>query len=161
MKRIIAMAALTAILAGCATANRDYNPTRRPVFPEAEYAALAKTGSATVTGQLFMRTRGGDVKTGAGDTIYLNPVTSYSAFAYEHRSDPDGMTDADPRLFPYMRNTVADATGRFTFKNVPDGEYYLSGKVTWEVPNMATQGGTIWKQITVKNGESVEAMLTK
>jgi hypothetical protein len=167
MKRILLAATIAASLIGCA-APRVYIPTpiERPPFPEAEYAALAKTGTATVTGQAFLKTRGGDVKTAAGNGVYLNPVTSYSKFAYDHRNSYDGLTPTDPRFVTYLRQTVADGSGRFTFKNVPDGEYYLSSSVTWETPTgykfaMETQGGTIWKVIRVERGESVDVVLTQ
>ena len=123
MERMLLAAVAAASLASCA-APRVYVPTpiERPPFPEAEYAALAKTGTATVTGQAFLKTRGGDVKTGAGNAVYLNPVTSYSKFAYDHRLAYDGLSPVDQRMNAYLRQTVADASGRFSFKNVPDGE---------------------------------------
>lgn len=40
---------------------------------EAEYATLEKTGTAVVTGQVFLKTRAGDVKPGADNVVYLNP----------------------------------------------------------------------------------------
>lgn len=170
MKRLLLTAALASTLAGCMP-TYTYTPplmVQRPAFPSAEYAALPTAGSATVTGQAFLKTRGGDVKTGAGNTIYLEPVTSYSTFAYSYKDYRGQLTPAAPQLEQYKRSAIADATGRFTFKNVPEGKYYLSGRVTWEVPNfsqygsyMSTQGGDIWKTITVKNGEQLEVMLTE
>jgi hypothetical protein len=170
MKRLLLIAALTATVAGCMP-RYTYTPppmVQRPAFPSAEYEALPKTGSATVTGQAFLKTRGGDVKTGAGNTIYLEPVTSYSTFGYVHKDYRGRLSPVAPELEQYKRSVVADATGRFTFKDVPEGKYYLSGKVSWEVPQfsqygsyMSTQGGDIWKTIIVKNGQQLEVMLTE
>jgi hypothetical protein len=184
MKRYILVTVVGAVLAGCGTPNNapitdasstfkvekatNPTPTARPTFPETEYAALSKAGAAVVSGQAFLKTRGGDVKVGAGNSIYLHPVTSYSTFERLHIGDPGGLAPYDPRVINYMRETIADATGRFTFKKVPDGEYYLAGKIKWEVPHisrygsyMETQGGWIWKTVAVKNGEPVEVMLTE
>jgi hypothetical protein len=170
MKRLLLTAALATTVAGCMPMY-TYTPPlmiQRPAFPSAEYAALPKTGTATVTGQAFLKTRGGDVKTGAGNPIFLEPVTSYSTFAYSHKDYSGPLTPPAPQLEQYKRSVIADASGRFTFRNVPDGNYYLSGRVSWEVPNiskytsyMSTQGGDIWKTITVKDGQSVEVMLTE
>lgn len=168
MKNLILTAALAATLVGCAAPVRyALEPLQRPPFPEAEYATLPKSGKGTVSGQAFMKTVGGDVKLGAGSTINLNPVTSYSKWASENRAYAGGVTPYDPRLLQYMRQTIADGSGRFSFKDVPDGEYFVTGAVTWQAvqggayPRLAQQGGVIWKMITVKNGESVEVMLTQ
>lgn len=166
MKKIILTAALASTLVGCGTYTPP-SPAMRPPFPEAEYAALSRTGSATVSGQAFLKTRGGDVKTGAGNAVYMVPVTSYSIFAYDNRDAYAGLTQPDPRMSGFTRETIADASGRFSFKNVPDGNYYIKARVTWEVPSggkysyMSTQGGDLWKTISVKNGESVEVIVTE
>jgi hypothetical protein len=166
MKRVLSTTLFAAVIVGCASERPTITPLPRPPFPEAEYAALPKTGTGVVTGQAFLKTRGGDVKTGAGNTIYLNPVTSYSKYAYEFRYSSGGIAPPDPRIYGYMRETIADASGRFTFRNVPAGEYYVTGKVTWEAPtgyqhSMQTQGGAIWKPVTVDDGATVEVMLTR
>ena len=64
------------LITGCIT---EYSKTiQRIEFPIAEYEMLNRKGTGIVTGQAFLRTRSGDVKTTAGDEILLNPVTSYS-----------------------------------------------------------------------------------
>lgn len=156
----LALAAL--ILAGCATP-----PVARMAFPEAEYAALPKTGTGTVKGQAFMKTRGGDVKTAAGNTVMLNPVTSYSIEWYE-KSYLTGkkITQADSRINPHCIVKTADAGGNFTFKNVPPGEYFITTVVFWEAPtgyqgSLMQQGGNISKRIKVINEEETEVILSR
>ena len=166
MTRILLAAAIAATLAACAAPNPYVPPApiQRPAFPEAEYQALRTTGTATVTGQVFLKTRGGDVKVGAGNPVYLNPVTSYSTFAWTHHKEVQGMTEPDPRIHKYMRTTTADGSGRFSFKDVPAGRYYVTGLVSWEAPQagrLVRQGGTIWKEITIKDGEAIEVMVTQ
>jgi hypothetical protein len=167
MKKAFLIAATAAAMSGCAMPAYTPPPQiQRPEFPEAEYAALPKNGTATVTGQAFLKTRGGTVKTGAGNKIFLEPATSYTTFEHDHRYSNGYLTPTDPRSRQYIRDTIADASGHFTFKNIPNGSYYLSGQVTWEAPTgykfaMERQGGWIYKTITVKNGESLEVMLTE
>ena len=167
MKRLIIIAALAISVTGCATRRAPPPPLlARPTFPIAEYEALPKTGSGAVTGQAFLKTRGGDVKTGAGNKIYLYPVTSY--LLWDEANSRSKKTSIDSRFYEFRRETIADASGRFTFKNVPNGDYKLTGEVTWQVPQvtkyssyMSTQGGWITKMITVANGETTEIMLTE
>jgi hypothetical protein len=76
MGRFVLM--LVAILTvSCYSAPRTEMPRLVP-FNEDEYLPYAGDGDATITGQAFLKTRGGDVKYGAGNTIFMNPVTSYS-----------------------------------------------------------------------------------
>jgi hypothetical protein len=164
MKRVLLAASIAATLVGCAAPQRQV--VQRPPFPEAEYAMLEKEGTATVTGQAFLKTRGGDVKTGAGNFVYLNPATTYSKFLYDRRNQSVSFSPPDTRLLVYVRKTVADASGRFNFKNVPAGEYYVTGEVIWEAPvgyqgSLVRQGGVIWKLVSVQEGEAVEVMVTQ
>ena len=136
-------------------------------FPEDEYKALAKVGNAVVNGQAFLKTRGGDVKTAAGNEVVLNPVTSYSLEWYEKSYVPGmPMVSADSRIEAFIRKQIADGNGRFTFKNVPPGEYFVTTKVIWEAPtgyqgSLQRQGGWITKRVTVKSDEEIDVILTR
>jgi len=160
MKRSCLALLIASLLSACAVKQ----PLQRPHFPEHEYSALEKQGTSTVTGQAFLKTRGGDVKTAAGSPVLLNPVTSYSKFAYENRFAPGGLTPIDPRLNDYLRKTTADASGRFSFKNIPAGYYFVTTSVTWEAPTgagLVRQGGILWKQVEVGNDEVEEIIITQ
>lgn len=156
---------LTVLLFGCAAPVQK--PASRMPFPEAEYLALSKTGTAIVRGQAFLKTRGGDVKTAAGNQVLLNPVTSYSLEWYEKAYLPNRpLEDADPRIKAYIATQIADGSGRFTFKNVPAGEYFVTTDVMWESPTgyqgaLQVQGGKVSKRIKVNEGEEVEVIVTR
>ncbi len=161
MKKIFTVAAAFVLVAGCA--NRRPPAPPLPPFPEAEYAALEKSGNAGVKGQLFMKTRGGEVRKGAGVRILLRPKTNYAMAA------ASGVRPGrDYRLSTYDRSTVSDGDGKFEFKEIPAGEYILSGHMTWSVfmpgtfgPIEQVQGGTVAEYVTVESGKVQEVMLTK
>jgi len=165
MKQFLLLA-IMGLLSGCATTT----DLQRMPFPENEYQALPKTGTATVKGQAFMKTRGGDVKTAAGNEVWLNPVTSYSIEWYEKFYLPTisntsplrdiKTTPPDPRLTKYILIQIADGDGRFTFKNAPPGEYFVTTAVTWYV-GKELQGGFVTKRITVKDGEETDVIVTR
>ena len=163
MRRLV-LFTLVVLLSACATMAP---PQSRMPFPENEYQVLAKSGSATVKGQAFLKTRGGDVKTAAGNEVILNPVTSYSMEWYEKSYIPGKrMVEPDQRLFNFVRKQVADGNGRFTFKNVPPGEYFVTTIITWEAPtgyqgSLRLQGGTVTKRITVINGDEIDIVVTR
>ncbi|MFI4910234.1 MAG: hypothetical protein ACIAQZ_01060 [Sedimentisphaeraceae bacterium JB056] len=159
MIRLFIVLIATLLIQGCAV-----KPVQRIPFPVSEYNSLQKEGTGVVVGQAFLRTRGGDIKTAAGQDVFLNPITSYSKqwynVAYKEKKP---MTEPDPLYSDYIYTKVADADGRFTFKDVPPGDYYLTTNVLWEIPagySMVKQGGLVTKKITVTNGETVEIILT-
>ncbi len=164
--RLIISLAFLAALAGCVTQQAKPTVARIP-FPESEYTQLKKEGTSTIRGQAFLKTRGGDVKVAAGEEIQLNPVTSYSNQWYEEnylKQNP--ISQGDPRQQDYIRKKIADGSGRFEFKNIPAGEYYVTAKVTWEAPTgyqgaLQTQGGFISKRVKVTDREDVEVILTR
>lgn len=152
------------MVAGCQT----IEPIERISFPEPEYTALPTTGTARIQGQAFLKTVGGDVKTAAGNAVYLNPVTSYSEqwYASYVTNRPLDPADPDPRLKEYLRETTADGEGRFEFTDVPAGEYFVTTSVVWGVPTgsygtISQQGGTVTKRISVKDGETIKIIITR
>jgi len=136
---------------------------RQAHFVESEYAPYAGEGTATICGLAYIKTQRGEFKYGAGNETYLNPVTSYSTEWYTvgvigGRS----LTKANPKVLPYNRATRADSEGRFCFENIPSGDYYLACPVIWVYgANSAIKGGMAYAQVTVKDGETVNAVLTR
>ncbi|MDL4864656.1 hypothetical protein NPJ88_020210, partial [Halomonas elongata] len=77
--------------------DRDIGRVARQVdFPEDEYAALEKTGNAALSGRLTLDTASGTV-IGAGQTVSVAPVTTYSAEAAEQALAGRAVERADPR----------------------------------------------------------------
>lgn len=163
MKRAFSAVLITAFMTGCAT----MAVVQRPDFDPAEYAGLdERTGTGIVSGQVFLRTRGGEVRYGAGSEVILNPVTSYSRFWYEvGHVQRKQISPPDPRLDRYLITTQADGNGNFRFENVPAGDYYLTSSVFWEVPvgiyTSQPQGGFISEPVTVVDGSEIRQMLTR
>ena len=167
MKKLIALAVIASMsLTGCGGAiwSIPSAPIQRISFPEKEYTELKTNGNAKITGQVFAKTRGGDVKFGAGNTVMLNPVTSYSNQWYkEVYMLRNNISEGDIRQQQYIRKTIANGHGNFTFNNIPVGDYYLVSVITWEVAygsTMHQQGGLIVEKVSVKENDVIEVMLT-
>lgn len=162
MKHVWIPIILAVALSGCVT---QQPPVQRISFPVAEYDALPKTGTGSVTGQAFLRTVGGDVKYGAGSEVYLQPVTAYTTQWYEvNVLGGRQLTNPDPRASQGQLRTQADGNGNFTFTNVPPGNYYLSAAVRWSAPSqygLLPQGGVVVKTIAVADGKQTTQMLTE
>ncbi|MCG3743078.1 hypothetical protein EXA18_06195 [Vibrio cincinnatiensis] len=165
--------ALVTLLSGCANVMAP-TVVQRIDFPAHEYEALEKEGTGKVSGQVFLKTKGGDVKYGAGSKVWLNPKTSYSdqwysiqqqnnfkvyGYGLKTLSEPSSAESA--KVFEFIKETQADGFGNFSFSDVPQGTYYLTSGVTWEAPGGALQGGFIVQIINVKNNQETTIMLTR
>lgn len=112
-----------------------------------------------------MRTEYGP-RFGAGETVSLNPVTSYSTFWYENNIIGDrALADPDPRLDAHILRTTADGSGTFQFERVPAGDYYLVSNVRWSEPGyyvgtISTRQRYIVERVTVSNGVNLRHILT-
>jgi hypothetical protein len=150
-------------VSGCATPPQ---PVKRAAqFIESEYAPYGLPGTSTITGQAFLKTRGGDVKFGAGNIVALNPVTSYSTEWYEkYVIQGLPISHADPRADKYLWKTIADGNGNFHFSNLPAGDYYLMCSIRWEVPSeygLVPSGGIAHARVTVAPNKEVKVVLTR
>ncbi|WP_330113946.1 hypothetical protein SA496_14330 [Pseudomonas sp. JS3066] len=160
MRAVVPLLALT-LMAGCAQAPK---PIEFGTFPVSEYQALPKTGTSTIAGQIFMKTRGGDVKYGAGTEVVLVPVTSYTTPLLEAYQQDRPITAPDPRVKEYSRRMLTDGTGSFRFEKVPGGSYYVIGSVSWEAPTqwgLSKQGGHLLSPVTVEEGQEARVIVTK
>jgi len=133
-------------------------------FPVEEYSRLARTGSATVEGSIYLYDSTGRKIYGRQTRLYLNPVTSYSRQWYrESYLGGRKMDKADPRLFNYLKFTTSDQSGHFAFYGVPAGNYYLIGVVRCgsECGYDTPQNIRVAKEITVPAGGTVQVDLSK
>jgi hypothetical protein len=130
-------------------------------FNENEFLPYARFGTSTIQGQAFLKTRGGEVRYAAGNTVYLMPVTSYSREIYSFREMP---SQVDERLYIFLRTTTADGSGNFEFKNIPAGEYYIECGIFWEYVGrfgLGRTGDNVKIQTKVGSNQVLKVVLTK
>jgi hypothetical protein len=156
-------------LASCVTTPQRKLSVAAPwVQSDAEF--IFKDGSATITGQAFMRQQGGGVVTAAGDQVALVPYTAYAEERLRgiyRGGEFSAHDEAHVAVYPdvadyrhFKRQTTADSTGRFTFKNITAGRYFIIAKVEWLVGN-ALQGGSLKKLVVVRQDQTVDVILSQ
>jgi hypothetical protein len=153
-----------ALASACGVQPREHAPTWTPLpFDEAEYAALPKTGTDVVRGQVLASTGEGQVRKGAREEVLLIPATTYRDQWYIEKlmQGKAATAEQDARYSKYDRRSVTDADGRFEFIDVPPGPYYVLGRVVWSVaaPGGAMQGGLLIRKVQVENGRTTQVNL--
>jgi putative hemolysin len=149
------------LLAGCAA------PTHQMATPfrATDFEWSQGKGSANISGQAFLKTRGGDVKTCAGNDVVMVPENAYTReLLTAARAGKDSRGSWDARYQHFRRTTICDAQGGFTFREIPPGPWLVGTTVQWEAPGTSyianMQGGWLSQSVTTREGETKEIILT-
>ena len=153
-------------LMSCFSANLQQRREKRKPYNPVEYQYIKTLGTSTIRGQIFIPQRDGTTRPGSGNVITLNPATSYSEEFYI-KTVQNGIPIEEPdlRVLKYIRKTVADDAGKFVFKNIAKGKYYIYSPIVYEIPN--PNGGYkkmdayVYKTLNIGKGEEEEVKLTR
>ena len=105
-----------------------------------KYVGYAGEGSTSITGQAFLRQRGGGVVTCAGSPVIAVPVGHFF-----DRISPAYLQDLQPGALSLIRQTTCDAAGNFRFSRLPAEKWRVVTNVTWETADRLDkfQGGVL------------------
>ena len=149
-------------LCGCAPTAPIQPYVIETAYRDSDFKPYGAPGSATLTGQAFLKTVGGDVKTCAGNKVTLAPATAYNLEALSHLSS---LPVTDPRAKAAAKTAICDAEGKFEFDSVPPLKWIVVTLVTWGVPqvedgifgpvvNTEEQGGALTQIADLKPGHN-------
>jgi hypothetical protein len=164
MKKIVLMMMVMGLVVGCA-------PVRPPQWDEVstvaekEYTTYMKPGTATLTGQAFLVQNGGQTVKAAGQTVTLDPATTIGTEWWQKAGnnwEKRNFTHPSQIFTAARKTTTADAEGRFKFKNLAPGKYYVRTDITWMAGGYyGIQGGLVGGLIDVKDSQENETILNK
>jgi hypothetical protein len=125
---------VTAVILGLGNACA---PTPHHVpFTEADYVSYLDSGTGVIRGEAVVTLKGGEVKMGAEDMVFLIPATPYTREWFDEVIVREKtIAGPDPRALRATRSTTTDRLGRFAFSNLPPGEYLVTCNITWDVPS--------------------------
>jgi hypothetical protein len=157
-----ALIMLVAALLLCSCVAPHPAAPRLQTFNEADYRFSLQDGTATVSGEAFLTTRGGEIRPGAGRVVQLIPVTPYTTEVFERQFiNRERLTPrVEKRLDRYVRVLNADSRGEFRFEHVPAGSYYLLCLILWEVDYEETRVAALGR-VTVGEGEQKRVVVTR
>jgi hypothetical protein len=161
MSRFMILAVVIIMLCGCASLSRTQPLTS--TFNPQTHEAFATQGGATVRGQAFQRTQGGEVRYAAGRLVELFPATSYGNEIISVIRSGKMPTGHAPEWDKLVRSMTADGQGGFEFNNVPAGEWYVMTSNWWSSGRSYGQneGGYLVAKVTVPEDGEVRVMVTR
>lgn len=121
-----------------------------------------------------MQTKGGTPRTCAGNKVNLIPYSDYSEeriraiygnsdFGYNPAFGGNRpIFTPDPReYYSTMRTAICDAEGDFEFNNIPDGKYFITSAIVWQVgENIFPQGGALMGAVEAYDGADIRVILS-
>lgn len=150
-------------VAGCSAPKYAKYVIQTP-FNESMMTWSQTRGDATIKGQGFLKTIGGDVKTCAGNDVLLMPSNAYTQEAVRIGLRNGDAANLDVRLAKYMKMTRCDAQGNFSFRSLASGDWFVITTATWGVPDRYTvtqEGGVVMQGVNLAPGELKEVILSK
>jgi hypothetical protein len=162
---ILAVLVLTGCGGGEVTLQSRFDPN--------EVAWFSARGTNTILGSAILRSANGKVKTCAALPVTLFPVSAYARERIRHlyESENEGFNPLvggkpadfggdDPGYMATAKTTRCDARGRFSFSELPDGDYYLVATVTWRERTFGIEnGGSLMQRVHVSTGETKDVLL--
>lgn len=161
MKFLISIVLIS--LMGCASGYTPPPLTPATESSEAEYGSYLVSGTSTFSGQAFLTQVSGGVIKGAGRQVTLDPATSTGTDWWNNAGRYWGYRTVIPNSVNFIkarRVTTADAEGRFVFKNIPAGMYYVRTEVTWVISDYSTQGGVVGRLVEISERSVNEVILS-
>ena len=160
------------VLAACAIDHR----TGATKFDRRDVSSLKSSGGNVISGTARLTAAGNKTRTCASLPVRLAPDTNYTRdrisrlYGYGDEGFVDARRAKDLRARQvasidknYERSlmaSVCDRQGRFTFRNLPDGTYFLLAPVVWrDNLGAVTEGGFFMQRIKVTGGETRRVVL--
>ena len=172
MRRIFSVFVVAVLLAGCQSAAAPPPVAINATFDPQEAAFVKAKGKGTIEGHAFLREKSGGTQNAAGEVVRLIPATAYARERFaklygERKFVPVAAypkaQETDPRYPEFIRTTKTESSGRFSFKNVAPGTYFISTQVSWQKSGeLLQQGGAIYETVTVtgKEEDPVEVVVS-
>lgn len=150
------------LLAGAFVAACTQNPTmtKRELLNEQEYAPYRGTGTSEIDGQVVIQLPSGESLYGANCQVRALPVTDESTKYIQNVVLPGKVEKAKQGLESVSWVAQSDELGRFQFRELPAGSYYLTCPLAW-LQNGETRQGIAWAQTQVGDGEKVDVTVTR
>jgi undecaprenyl-diphosphatase len=154
---------MTGVLIGCTSVSEH-----KAVLDEAAFSSPTE-GSAVITGRVILKSVSDEFTKGAESTVFLIPVTDYSREWFEHYVLKSGrMRGKDPRAFRSTLAAATDQEGRFEFRKIARGEYYLTCTMLDERPGerltfamRTARTALAYAAVRIEPDERVEVTVTR
>ncbi|WP_208948299.1 hypothetical protein [Segnochrobactrum spirostomi] len=153
-----------ALVAGCVSTTTSPPPDLASVkFDPAASAYVLAKGDGAIEGQAYVRSVSNGIMPAKGSRVILLPVTPYHEARIAAIYGTDKAIEAGSKTIPnppaafgkYQRIATADDEGRFTFRNVAPGQYFIITSVAFPKRQIG-----LYDRVKVTAGETTRITVT-
>ncbi len=140
--------------------------TRQARFDPNEYKKFDKPGNSVLSGRIWLDLGPNVRVVPERCKVILQPITSYTVEWYEREVKKGAkLGPMDPRALAYRKTAFSDEKGRFVFKNLAPGRYYVVTRVPYNFfdPDMAmdyTRYCMLYYKVNLKKGQKKDLDMT-
>ena len=146
--------------------------TTLSLYDRDEVSWFFENGTGRIEGDGFLRRNDGMLVKCAGNQVGIFPVSEYATERITNLyGSPNGgyntagygtrqVDEADPLYLQDAKMQTCDVDGKFSFSNLPAGEYYVLTRVTWKINDYYFEGGDIARKVSVENESTTKVTLT-
>jgi hypothetical protein len=158
MKRVLGLCCV-ALLAGCVS-------KETVAFSAEEAAFIKQQGKGVITGHAFRTRPKGQIVNAAGEVVWLVPQTAHARERFANFFG-DGKyvrhlyrwvlweRERNAEYEAHTRQTKTESNGRFAFKDVAPGSYFVMTQVSWgEEDDLVREGGVVYDTVTLTGKET-------
>lgn len=140
---------------------------RQETLSERDLRPYSQEGSGTIGGRVWTEHAeywGSERVDANRARVELVPATPYTREWFERTiGRGEKLEPEDPRLESYRRQATTDGRGRFRFTGLPPGEYYVTSRFSYEVPDPFDSQGRMEtfhvlasRRVSLADGERVD-----
>jgi opacity protein-like surface antigen len=169
---MLSAAAAAILLAGCAATPQQAS------FDPAAVAWSTQAGKNTLAGVARVQMADGKTRSCAKQPVRLAPDSGYARERMQalYGNTEAGYVDAqeaqrvreqaglnvDQAYEQSLKTAACNSKGRFVFKNLPDGTYYVMAPVVWRNKHASqNDGGYFMQRVTIGGGETLRVTMTR
>lgn len=162
MRRALFLAVGFATLVSACALTQRQPVEMRTRFSGPDHEAFLGSGTGSISGQGFLRQRGGGIVTCAGSKVLMFPASPFFAEFVEHfraGRRPAAVEQVSGTYRSVLKESQCDAQGNFAFSALPTGSWFIVTEVNWAVGDNR-QGGALLRQVYVSSGQSQQVLLS-
>lgn len=145
-----------ALLAACSS----NTISSREILNDEELATYRLPGASAIEGQVLLHLPSGETVYGGACAVRVTPVTTASTRYLNDVVLPGGFSLPKSRAGDIVWVETADAMGRFRFRELPAGRYYVTCPMAWVQEGRARQG-IAFATVSLAPGETARIEVTR
>lgn len=157
------------LLEACTPSSSSPSPALPP-FEAQKEASVFEKGKGTLEGRVSFRSEQGEIYPAVGEVVLLIPATEDTIAYFQHfygtqkfifkRNFPPSLPTPLALSISHQRTFQTDGMGRFTFRSLAPGAYFVTSQVTQlKGKDLSLEGGAMFEYFVLTGHEKAPVFI--